>query len=274
MAMTSPAQGFLSEIKPYEVSLVKWPANRREFLLTKNEDKSMDELLRIVEEIEAKNEEGLIESLTEAKASEKTIEIAKTVARLISAHSEDFDSTEYEMIGKSLGFFEDETEEIEITKSELEKLPARLRVKVEKLQDDLNANVTVTSELVERLDKKEEDERRQSFIEKVEGIELGIKAEKLADLVQYVADKDDAAADELVTALKSASALAEKSEAFKEVGSSAEGDDVTDDPYEKIRQIALSKVEADSTLTMPKALESAMKENPELKKAYVDQARG
>lgn len=232
------------------------------------------ELLRIVEEIEAKNEDELIKALTEAEVSEETITVIKTVARLISAHSEDFGSTEYEMIGKSLGFIEDEDDGDEIAKSELEKLPARLRKKVEKLQEELGETAKATRGLIERLDKKEEDERRQSFIAKVEGIELGIKTEKLADLVQTVSDKDEEAADELVTALKSASALAEGSEAFEEEGSSAEGDETLDDPYDKVRKIALEKMEKNSDLTLPKALESAMEENPELKKAYLAKERG
>lgn len=232
----------------------------------------MEELLRIVNEIEAQNEGELVEALKAAEISDETIEVAKTVARLISAHSENFGPDQFELIGKSLGFVEEESGE-EITKSELEKLPASLRKKVEGLQKELDDNAEVVKGLVDRLDKKEADERRQSFVEKVEGIELGIPTEELADLVKSVADNNEEAADKLVTALKSASALAEGSEIFTEEGSSGEGT-ATDDAYGQIRKIALAKQEADSSLTYPKALESAMAENPELKKAYLAEARG
>jgi hypothetical protein len=269
--MSSPMQGFMSEIRPSRVSLVKRPANKREYLLIKSEDE-MDEIFRIISETEAENETELVEALKAADKDEKTIEAALAVARVFSAYSEDITKPDFEMIAKSLGFEtaekEDETEEI--TKSDLEALPEAIRNKVEKLQSESEATNERLTEIEKSLSDQDEVTKLAEWKEKVSDLDNVAKsADELAVIAKGVADSSgDEAAEAFIEALRSANST--KSEDFEEDGSSAPGDESNEDAYELAKAKAEKIVEAEN-VTFHKAMQLVAERHPELANRYSEE---
>lgn len=267
--MSSPMQGFMSEIRPSRVSLVKRPANKREFLLIKSEEMTMDEIFRIISETEADNEGALVEALKAAEKDEKTIEAALAIARVFNAYSEDITKADFDIIQKSLGFEVEKTveETEEITKSDLEALPEAVRAKVEKLQSEAEATNERIAEIEKALSEKDEAEVLASWKEKVADLDQVAKsADELAAIVKGVADTSgDEAAEALIEALRSASAT--KSEDFEEDGSSAPGDEGNEDAYELAKAKAQQIVDAEG-VSFYKAMTLVTERHPELANRY------
>jgi hypothetical protein len=257
----------MSEIRPSRVSLVKRPANKREFLLIKSEDE-MDEIFRIISETEADCEATLVEALKAAEKDEKTIEAALAIARVFDAYSEDITKADFDVIQKSLGFEVEKAEETEeITKSDLDALPETVRAKVEKLQSDAEAASSRMSEIEKALSEKAEAERLASWKERVSGLDNVAKsADELAQIVKDVADTSgDEAAEAVIEALRSANST--KSEDFVEDGSSAPGDEGNEDAYELAKAKAKAIVDAEG-VSFYKAMQMVTERNPELANRY------
>lgn len=268
---TSPIQGFMSEIRPSRVSLVKRPANRREYLLIKSEGQQMDEIFRIISETSADNETELAEALKAAGKDEKTIKAVLAVARVFSAYSEDIDKSDFDAIAKSLGYEtakEDESEEI--TKGDLEKLPEAIRAKVEKLQSDAEATNGRLSEIEKSLSDKDEESKLAEWKTKVSGLDKVAKsADELAKIVKGVADSSgDEAAEALIEALRSASSG--KSDDFTEDGSSAPGDEGNENTYELAKAKAEEIVKAEG-VTFYQAMKLVKDRHPELANRYSEE---
>jgi hypothetical protein len=260
-------QGFMSDIRPSRVSLVKRPANKREYLLIKSEDQ-MDEIFRIISETEAEGEAVLVEALKAAGKDEKTIEAALAVARVFSAYSEDISKPDFDIIAKSLGFEtptkEEESEEI--TKGDLDALPEAIRTKVEKLQTDLETTNTRLGEIETSLSEKNEAEKLAEWKEKVSGLDNVAKtADELAAIAKDVADTSgDKAAEAFIEALRSANST--KSEDFEEDGSSAPGD-AGGDPYEEAKSRA-EQIAKEENVTFYQAMKLVQERDAELAKRY------
>lgn len=267
--MSSPMQGFMSEIRPSRVSLVKRPANKREYLLIKSEEMTMDEIFRIISETEADNESALVEALKAAEKDEKTIEAALAIARVFDAYSEDITKADFDIIQKSLGFEVEKTveETEEITKSDLEALPEAVRAKVEKLQSEAESTNERIAEIEKALSEKDEAEVLASWKEKVADLDNVAKsADELAAIAKGVANSSgDEAAEAFIEALRSANST--KSEDFEEDGSSAPGDEGNEDAYELAKAKAQQIVDAEG-VSFYKAMTLVAERNPELANRY------
>lgn len=275
--MTSPVEGFMDSIKTKEVSFVKRPANRRDFLITKGVN-SMEELLQAVLETEADNESDLRDALKSRGLDESAVEVAAGIARLASAYSDEFDADAFVAIGKAIGFDLDKTEEPKpetvITKTELEAIPAELRGRVEGL---IKSNETLgesVEALAKRLDAADEAARLAEYVSKAEGLDhISATADELGQTLKTIADADSGAAEKVLEILRAANTQVEKSDVIGvELGSSRVST-VGGSVAEEVEQLATELVKSDSELTLGEARDRVLKSNRELAQRYFDAAR-
>lgn len=277
---TSPSPGYLSDGDPMEVSLVGRPANRREYLLTKNRNKEeMDELLKAIESVEADNEQDLEKALE--GYSEDAVAAAKAIARITHAYS---DAVDTEVLAKALGIEaevqkgsdEGADNKEELSKSDLEALNPELRKKVESLigkSESLEERVDAVSKAMADA---AEARQREEIRKRVDNLRhLGSETDDLIDIVKSVSDHaGDEAADKVVEMLKSANEVAAKGsgEIYTEKGSGSEGSTSSSaqEAYEEIEKRARKKVREsdDDTLTLSKAMKEVMSEDEDLARIY------
>ncbi len=274
--MSSPMPGFMFDMETEEVSMVKRPANKRRFLLTKHNGANitMDELFRIVMETEAANEDALVEALKSRGVSQKGVEAVRGILRLASAYAEELDPDTFKTIGKSLGYAFDETESKEkpvIEKTELKDLPVETRGKIEALlksrEDDRQAIETLTK----RLDEAEDAKVLATFVEKCrEFVHLNATAEELGKLVKSTHDVNAEGAEKLLETLRAANAVAGNAALFGEKGSGATATGTTIDEVEKAtKALALEK-----GISVGEARDEVLKGNKELALRYLAEVRG
>lgn len=268
--MTSPIEGFISNIKPRRVSLVKHPANEREFLLFKSEEKTMDELLRIVSETEAANESSMIEVLKSRGYDEDAITAVAAAARVLSAYADQVDADGFKELAKSLGFASEE-EEANITKSELEQLDPVARQKVNELMKARAQDEKRLAVLEEKIAKAASDEKRRAVSEKVADVELPeFDNDALVDVLVTL---EAESADLIVDGLTKATNIVKSSEVFTEIGSSNESEeDPSDDPFTKIDKLA-EELAKSADISYGDAMDRVMSENPELAVEYLNKTR-
>lgn len=275
--MSSPEKGFLSHIKPKRVSLVKYPAIEREFLLLKSKDREMDELLQIVSETEAAGESELVEALKSRGYDEKAIKAVTTAARIFSAYADELDAESFGAVAKSLGFNAPETtetEETEIDKSKLAKLDPETRREVERVMKASEKDRERLEKLEKAIAERDDRERLEVFKSKAADVELpDVDSDKIAEGLKALADAaGDDVANELADGLVKASNAYKTSDLFKEIGSGAD-DDAGEDTYGKLEKAAKEIMKSDKSVRFADALDRAMEENPELAQKYLDEQR-
>lgn len=270
--MSSPSAGLIRNVKPFKVAFVQRPAHKREFLLTKhNGENEMEELLQIVAETEADNEKDLVSVLEERGLDEKAIKVAKTIARLGSAYSDQIDADVFKSVAQSLGF--DITEKVEkpivdgatITKTEVENLPDGLREKVESLVKSQDEMAETVKDLGQIVRDNQDEKLLASYADKAKGLDnIAGTPEELGDLLKSVAEvKGDETATKVLEALTAANAAAEIG---REVGSSARttGSNAEERLLAKSRELT----DGDSGLTKGQAFDRAMDMLPDDAEEY------
>lgn len=273
--MTSPMKGFMSNIRAFEVSLVKRPANERDFLLTKHngENSNMDELIQIVQETEAENEEQLVEALKSRGLSDKTIEAVKSIVRLASAYAEDIDVDTFKAVGETLGFSFDSTKannEPVISKSELKDLPPETQEKIKSLVEKSEEDRQSIDELRTRLDKSEDDAVLKGYVDTCREFKnLPQSAEDLGAMVKSLADADgDAKA--LLETLRSTDEVAQNADLLGEIGSNRA---LSGDAIDQVEKLASELAQKDN-IDMGRARDKVLRGNKELAGRYLSEQRG
>ena len=238
--MSSPAEGYMFEIRPTRVSLVRRPANKRKFLVTKSEESNvMDEIIQIITETEASNEEALVETLKSQGKDDGTVQAALALARTLSAFSDSISTDELTELVKAIGLVNDETEEEtaeEVTEETVTE-EAQEEVTDEAVEADKAEEVADEAEEVEESDTSELDELRKRVAElesdnrkaelsgMVDGLQVGKTTDELADVLKAV---DDAGGDveQVVSVFRAADQAIKQS--FGEIGSDLPGELNTD----------------------------------------------
>jgi hypothetical protein len=269
-------EGFMEDIFSKEVSLVKRPANRREFILTKAEETIMEELLQVVMETEASNEEDLVEALKSQGVEGKSLEATKAIARLFSAYQDDIDAEAFKTVAKALDFeLESETnpdedgKTQELSKSDLVDIKPELRGKITALLEKQEAMGDRVETLEEALEKAADRELHEQFVTKTEGLDhIPVEQDKLASILKSVHESaGEEASTTLLEALRSVQETAEESGVFEEIGS-AQGDG-NNDAWGQIEKKAAAMVEkSDGELSRQKAISRAIEQNPDLYRQY------
>jgi hypothetical protein len=266
----SPVPGFMSDIRGYEVTMTRKAANKREYLLTKSDGSfTMDfsEIIRAVEAITAPNESE-IESVAAANgATETGVSVAKTIARLLHAYSDEINA---EVISKSFGSAPVEAVEAEtITKSDLDVVPAAVRSKIEKAIEENSVLKSRVDELASSFKDAFEAKRTNEFVAKAASFDgLAISAEELGSVFKSIADAaGEDVLNTVLSVLSSANTIAKTGEGaiLESHGTAAEGEAI--DEVAKTEAMAREIAKSDD-ISFSDALLRVLKDNPGLEKAY------
>lgn len=231
--MSSPSKGFMFNIRPSRVSLVKHPANQREFLVTKSEEVfGMDEIIQIIQKTVGDNEEALVEALKAADKDEGTIQAALSVYRTFSAFRDSLTPEDFNTIAKAVEVevpSDDEGDEVtkddekDVTKDKSDaddaaKAVEKTEDKVDETDKDADKDVAKSEEADDRVSELERelallkantrDDRLKAMIEDVkigkskeELLETLREADEAGMDVQGIVDSWRSASDVLKSAL-------------------------------------------------------------------------
>lgn len=276
----SASEGYLYDADPLEVSLVKRPANKREYLLTKTrKTRDMDELLKAIKSVEADNEAELEKALE--GLSDDAVAAAKAIARIQHAYSEEVDS---EVLAKALGIELEKATEVEpsaddkdvLSKSELEAMDPALRSKVESVLEKSQKLEERVDGVTETLAKAAEERKTAEIRKQVDGFtHLGAEIDDITSIVKSVSDHaGDEAAEKVVEMLKSANEVASKGadDLYTTKGSGGHGGGSASsavEAYDEIEKRAREAVrKSDGDLTLSQAMRQVMDEDADLARAY------
>lgn len=266
----SPKPGKLEDLVVEEVTLTKAGAIERDFLVRKTQESRMEdfeELLQVVNEIEADNEDELEKALKEADVSEKGVRVAKTIARLRNGYADEVPS---EVLAKALGLEiekddadEDEEDDAPLSKSDIERVDdPDLRERLEKTREEV-------SDLRKTVEYFREKEARGEWVSKAEDLDhLSRSAEDLGQMLRDVEkNQGDDAADELFKTLKAANEAASEADLFKEVGSSGPG--FMGDAEEELEKRAADLVADGDFDTLAKAQDHILETDESLRARFM-----
>jgi hypothetical protein len=277
----------LEDLEVAEVSLVDAPANKRRFLLTKNQgDASVDELIALTLETEAENEAELNAVLAEKDLPEDTTAALRGTFRLLNAHRESITGDLIKELLIKSGFIavkdevvKPEVKEVEkakvsddplavITKADgtidLESVPEAIRPALERLWNERHDADEERKAVQKTLDDERLEKRTAEFITKAQGYKLpNLDADMMANLLMKAEDDDPDTYAALTTWLKSLSEVIGKSNILKEVGHSGD-DDAEGSAYETAKKRAASK---------DVSVDEVLKADRELAKQHSDEMR-
>jgi len=265
----SPKPGFLYDIRPREVSMTRKAANKREYLLTKNDRSpamNHEELLKSVEAVSAPNEADIANVLSSNNVSETGIGVANVIARLLHAYSDELDSN---VLLKSLVAEPAQQTANEITKSDLDAVPAAVRAKVERALEENSVLKTRVDEIAKSFEQARDEKEFAEFVQKASGFSrLSVETTELASVMKsvYKACGEDTY-NTLMTVLNAVNNVADAAEGdiMKSHGSAAEGE--AGDDVARADTLAREIVKSEN-VAFSEALLRVLRANPELEKAY------
>jgi len=275
----------LTNLEVLEVSLVDRPANRRRFLLTKNErDTAVEELIALILETDLENESEIDEVLK--NAPEQSRDALKGALKLVNAHREDVSTEVLKSLLVKSGFVvdavedgtDDEGDESDaILKDDgtvdLEKVPEHLRPMIESLWKERTETAEQVETLKADIAKREEAAEMKTYLSKAEGLKLPTEDEKFAEVLRAIhknVPEHEAFIDDL---LKKMSNLLAVSKVLDEEGTTG-GDNEMLSPYERAAQKAREMVkEQDGAITFEAAIDEVFKADRELSKEYAKEGK-
>lgn len=291
MPMSSPMQGYMHDIKATRVSLVRNPANKKKFLITKTEESNtMDEIIQIITDTKGDNEEAFVEALKAAKGKsldDKAVDAALAIYRTLNGFRDSLDEADLRFIAKSLGYVvsgetdgadEDEAvEDEEVEKTEdLESVengegPADETDEVEKTEEEDAGKTDVQKfdALQAEIDALKSDKRKDEIESMVKGIlHPGKTNEEIVDMLVNI-DKAGGDIDVVVETLTASSTIV-KASIFDEFGS--EGNGEAANAYEAMKSAAQAIADEEG-INVTQAMAKLHKVRPELVNAYEDEVR-
>ena len=167
---------------------------------------------------------------------------------------------------------EDEAEKSSLQKS-LEALDPAVQNQVTALWKSQKEAVAKADKLEKSLAKERDERLRREFVAKAQKefrFVPGKPAEELGLMLKSLYAMDSQIAKDVEGIFKSVSAMVEKGDLLDEIGSSMTGDAGSGSAYSKLDNIAKSRV-AKSDESYAKAFEAAMKDNPGLYTAYLNE---
>ena len=104
--MTSPAKGLMYDVSPTRVSLVGHPANRREFLVMKNEQENIDmeKILEVIKDTESDNEASLVETMKASGSGKDAIDAVVGIKRVLHAFRDVLSEADFTGLAESANF--------------------------------------------------------------------------------------------------------------------------------------------------------------------------
>jgi hypothetical protein len=281
-------KAILKDLLPNEVSLVGRAANRRTYLLLKNEDGGTQVKNEVVEAIvgtEAENEEEFRSILAKSDVTGDNADGLIAAFRLFNAYRESISPEAVAGLAGAMGL---DTESGDGTggagdgdpgiakadgKPDLTKVPENLRGEIEGIFKSMNDMKDQNEALRVQVEKSQRAERRREFVTKAESMSNlpSIEGMDMADVLMGISDK---APDEFVVLeklLTGMDALVAKSALFTAQGS---GGAYRPDSAEADLNIrAESLIKSDPTLTKAKAMDLVFKTDRDLEARYVEEQR-
>lgn len=283
--MSSPSQGFMFKIRPTRVSIVDRPANKRMFLVTKSQENGkMDEIIQIITETEADNEEALVTALKSSGKDDGTVDAVISIYRTLNAYRESITEEDLGELTKALEYKAPEgdddadaeakkaAEEAEAKKAEDDAKAVAEEAEAKKAAEEaeeIKKAEAIKGDEVETLRAKvaelEGKTRRDELSKLVAGLRVGKTEDELVDALKSVEDAGGKI-EPLIEVFKAADANIRAS--LGEIGSDLPGQ-VSEDVYGQLESHAHTIMSSsDTPMRFADALKKAGDDHPELMTEY------
>jgi len=278
----------LRNLKPYEVSIVGIPANKRKFLILKSgkEVLGMEEILKTIFETPLDNEEEIREKLQKEELDKNVVDVIIAVLKLLEAYKDSLPPDVLARIATLAGYAygyppptekaEEKEETEEVSKGEdnvidLESLPENVKPMVEKLWKEHEEVVKKAQELEKALKAEQEERKKLEFINKAKQFKhIPMKPEELGVMLKSLSETNEEMYNKFVQLLTSLDNQIEQSGLFKEIGKSGEAPATA---WGKIEAMANELVQKGVVKTKEQGVKKVLEENPELYDEYRKELR-
>lgn len=289
----------LRHVKTAEVSIVDRAANKRRFLLTKNEEGA---------DMPQDNENSLLSPVmldlidTEVTGEDKMEELFKSLdpeatnavrgaMRMLQSFRDDLPQDVLSHIAKAGDFPEFMKEKTKKRKEKMAKnqdgdtpakdtpkvddLPQEAQVlfkaqndKLEEMQKSLVETQDINKSLATQLREERDARLNREYVAKAEGYASlpGVKADEFGLVLKSLADKAPEEVEKIETVLKAAVEVISKSDAFSEVGTDGATGGATS--WDRVEASARELVQKGEFTTMPEAIDHLLVKDPTLYDAY------
>ena len=261
----------LNDLEVDEVSLVKRPANKKRFFLSKKAEQMKSLTAAILAMPSDEKSDSLID-VEKNEISKETAQVLGDVKKLLEAVKEELSPELMDRLAESLGLRserrrEEEEEEKMDEEDEEEKLKAD---DIFKSDDPAVMALFKKHQELESLYKAELfEKKRSSYIAKAEkdlAAVPGMKADEIGILLSDIDDLSPKHADRVVALLKSVESFARQSKAFEEIGTSSI--ETGDSAEKRLDAMARARV-AKNGESYAGAYTKVLDENPSLYSQYI-----
>ena len=269
----------LKELETHEVSLVDRPANRRTFLVLKNEtslkgEKDMEDKILSLLDTPFENEEQYLETLKKNEMSDDAIQAIAAAMRLLKPHQETLSGENINVVKELLGIEEEaqatEGDENDAdTELNIDEVPEDVRARVEGLFKSQSEAIQKAEELEKEINVMKAEKARAQFIEKAEnsfGSVPGTTAVDLGELLQELTIAAPEATAKIEAILESVNKAMETSEVLEEAGQAVKEESGT--AWDKVEARAAELRKDDPDLSVYQARAKVLESNTELFQAY------
>ena len=266
------------ELETHEVSIVDRPANRRTFLVLKNEtstgDKDMEDKILSLLDTPFENEEQYLETLKKNEMSDDAIQAIAAAMRLLKPHQEMLSGEGVNVVKELLGIEEEETtsddnEGTTDTELDINEVPEDVRDQVESLFKSQSEAIQKAEELEKEINVMKAEKLRKQFITKAEsdfGSVPGTTAVDLGELLQELTAVAPEATAKIESILESVNKAMETSEVLEEAGQAAKEE--TGTAWDKVEARAAELRKDNPDLSVYQARAKVLESNTELFQAY------
>lgn len=269
----------LKELETHEVSIVDRPANRRTFLVLKNEtslkgERDMEDKILSLLDTPFENEEQLLEALKKNEMSDDAIQAIAAAMRLLKPHQETLTGEGMNVVKELLGIEEEapaaeDNETDTDTELNIEEVPEDVRAQVEGLFKSQSEAIQKAEELEKEINVMKAEKARAEFIEKAEksfSSVPGTTAVDLGELLQELTVAAPEAATKIEAILESVNKAMETSEVLEEAGHTIQEE--TGSAWDKVEARAAELVKNNPDLSVYQARAKVLENNTDLFQAY------
>ena len=217
----------LKELETHEVSIVDRPANRRTFLVLKNEtstgEKDMEDKILSLLDTPFENEEQYLETLKKNEMSDDAIQTIVAAMRLLKPHQEALSGENINVVKELLGIEKEEktsedNEGTADTELDINEVPEDVRDQVESLFKSQSEAIQKAEELEKEINVMKAEKMRKQFIQKAEssfGFVPGTTAVDLGELLQELTAVAPEATAKIESILETVNKAMETSEVLR-----------------------------------------------------------
>mgnify|MGYP003144542547 CR=1 FL=1 len=268
----------LKELETHEVSIVDRPANRRTFLVLKNEtstgEKDMEDKILSLLDTPFENEEQYLETLKKNEMSDDAIQTIVAAMRLLKPHQEALSGENINVVKELLGIEKEEktsedNEGTADTELDINEVPEDVRDQVESLFKSQSEAIQKAEELEKEINVMKAEKMRKQFIQKAEssfGFVPGTTAVDLGELLQELTAVAPEATAKIESILETVNKAMETSEVLEEAGQAVKEESGT--AWDKVEARAADLRKDNPDLSVYQARAKVLESNTELFQAY------